>query len=42
MTNFYRNVCMMGGYLLLFVTGAGKYSIAKLGLTAPSLRTPAL
>jgi len=42
MINFYKNVCIMGGYLLLYITGAGKYSIdAKLGLTVPSLKTPA-
>jgi len=42
MINFYKNVCIMGGFLLLYVTGAGRYSIdAKLGLTAPELRTPA-
>ena len=29
--NFYKNVSIMGGFLLLYVTGAGKYSIdAKL------------
>jgi putative oxidoreductase len=33
MTNFYKNISIMGGFLLLYVTGAGKYSIdAKLGL----------
>jgi putative oxidoreductase len=32
MINFYKNVSIMGGLLLLFVTGAGRYSIdAKLG-----------
>jgi putative oxidoreductase len=31
MINFYKNVSIMGGLLLLYVTGAGKYSIdAKL------------
>jgi putative oxidoreductase len=40
MINFYKNVCIMGGFLLLYVTGAGKYSLdAKLGLTVPLLRT---
>ena len=40
MINFYKNVCIMGGYLLLYVTGAGKYSVdEKLGLTVPSLLT---
>ncbi|MBV8235665.1 MAG: DoxX family protein [Planctomycetaceae bacterium] len=30
--NFYKNVSIMGGFLLLYVTGAGKYSLdAKLG-----------
>jgi putative oxidoreductase len=28
--NFYKNLCIMGGFLLLFVTGAGKYSIDAL------------
>jgi len=33
MTNFYKNVSITGGFFLLYVTGAGKYSIdAKLGL----------
>jgi putative oxidoreductase len=33
MTNFYKNISIIGGFLLLYVTGAGKYSIdAKLGL----------
>jgi putative oxidoreductase len=27
MINFYKNVSIMGGLLLLYVTGAGKYSI---------------
>jgi putative oxidoreductase len=32
MINFYKNVSIMGGLLLLYVTGAGKYSVdAKLG-----------
>ena len=26
-TNFYKNVSIMGGFLLLFITGAGKYSL---------------
>ena len=40
MINFYKDVCIMGRYLLLFVTGAGKYSIdAKLGLTAEAAPT---
>ncbi|HUB45433.1 MAG TPA: DoxX family protein [Acetobacteraceae bacterium] len=30
--NFFKNISIMGGFLLLFVTGAGKYSIdAMLG-----------
>jgi putative oxidoreductase len=34
MTNFYKNVSIAGGFLLLYITGAGKYSLdAKLGLT---------
>lgn len=33
MTNFYKNISIMGGFLLLYITGAGKYSVdAKLGL----------
>jgi putative oxidoreductase len=33
---FYKNLCIMGGFLLLFMTGAGKYSIdALLGIAAP-------
>jgi putative oxidoreductase len=36
MDSFYKNVSIMGGYLLLYVTGAGKYSIDALyGLAAP-------
>ncbi len=27
MDNFYKNISIMGGFLLLYVTGAGKYSI---------------
>lgn len=29
MINFYKNVAICGGFLLLWVTGAGKYSIDK-------------
>jgi putative oxidoreductase len=33
MTNFYKNISIMGGFLLLYITGAGKYSVdAKLRL----------
>lgn len=33
---FYKNLSIMGGFLLLFITGAGKYSIdALLGFAAP-------
>ena len=41
MINFYKNLSIMGGFLLLYVTGAGKYSIdARLGRTgAAPLRT---
>ena len=41
MINFYKNVCIMGGFLLLYITGAGKYSIdARLGSAdAPPLRS---
>jgi putative oxidoreductase len=30
MEEFYKNLSIMGGYLLLFITGAGKYSIDAL------------
>jgi putative oxidoreductase len=30
--NFYKNICIIGGFLLLYVTGPGKYSLdAMLG-----------
>ena len=30
--NFYKNVSIIGGFLLLYVTGAGRYSVdARLG-----------
>jgi putative oxidoreductase len=33
MTNFYKNISIMGGFMLLYITGAGKYSVdAKLRL----------
>jgi putative oxidoreductase len=33
---FYKDLCIVGGFLLLYVTGAGKYSIdALLGIAAP-------
>jgi len=33
---FYKDLGLMGGFLLLFITGAGKYSIdALLGIAAP-------
>jgi putative oxidoreductase len=33
MESFYKNLSIMGGFLLLYITGAGKYSIdATLGL----------
>jgi putative oxidoreductase len=36
MDGFYKNLSIMGGFLLLSMTGAGKYSIdALLGITAP-------
>jgi putative oxidoreductase len=38
MEAFYKNLSIMGGYLLLYITGAGKYSIdAWLGISAPYL-----
>jgi len=36
MDGFYKNLSIMGGFLLLFITGAGKYSIDFLyGVAAP-------
>ena len=36
MDGFYKNVSIMGGFLLLYITGAGKYSIDGLfGVGAP-------
>ena len=36
MENFYKNLSIMGGFLLLYMTGAGKYSIdAWYGIAAP-------
>ena len=36
MDSFYKNLSIMGGFLLLYITGAGKYSIDELcGITAP-------
>jgi putative oxidoreductase len=36
MENFYKNLSIMGGFLLLYITGAGKYSIDVLcGSAAP-------
>ena len=35
--NFYKNISIIGGFLLLYVTGAGRYSVdARLGLANPS------
>lgn len=37
--NFYKNVSIVGGFLLLYVTGAGRYSVdAALGRSAPVAR----
>ena len=37
--NFYKNIAIIGGFLLLYVTGAGKYSVdARLGQAEPSPR----
>jgi putative oxidoreductase len=43
MINFFKNVSILGGFLLLYVTGAGRYSVdARLGLAeAPPLRPKA-
>src|SRR6476646_5295440 len=36
MDSFYKNLSIMGGFLLLYITGAGRYSIDELcGVTAP-------
>ena len=36
MEGFYKNLSIMGGFLLLYISGAGKYSIdALLGIAAP-------
>ena len=36
MDGFYKNLSIIGGFLLLFMTGAGKYSIdALFGIAAP-------
>jgi putative oxidoreductase len=36
MDGFYKNLSVMGGFLLLYLTGPGKYSIdALLGIAAP-------
>jgi putative oxidoreductase len=36
MEAFYKNLCIMGGFLLLYITGAGKYSIdVSCGIAAP-------
>ena len=36
MEGFYKNLSIMGGFLLLYITGAGKYSIDELwGIAAP-------
>jgi putative oxidoreductase len=36
MDSFYKNLAIMGGFLLLYMTGAGKYSIdAWCGIAAP-------
>jgi putative oxidoreductase len=35
--NFYKNISIIGGFLLLYVTGAGRYSVdARLGPANPS------
>ena len=36
MDSFYKNLSIMGGFLLLYVTGAGKYSVDGLfSIAAP-------
>jgi len=41
MINFYKNISIIGGFIVLYVTGPGKYSAdARLGLAgAPPLRS---
>ncbi len=39
MVNFYKNLAIIGGYLLLAVTGAGRYSFDHRSVAVPS--TPA-
>jgi len=40
LTHFYKNVSIMGGFALLYVTGAGKYSVdARIGLGRPAAPT---
>ena len=37
--NFYKNISIIGGFLLLYITGAGKYSMdARFGWVEPSPR----
>jgi putative oxidoreductase len=37
--NFYKNISIIGGFLLLYVTGAGKYSVdARMGWANPTSR----
>jgi putative oxidoreductase len=41
MINFYKNVSMFGGFMLLYLTGPGKYSVdARLGLAGTSPLRP--
>jgi putative oxidoreductase len=36
MDGFFKDLCIIGGFLLLYITGAGKYSMDALcGITAP-------
>jgi putative oxidoreductase len=36
MDGFYKNLSIMGGFLLLYITGAGKYSVDALcSIAAP-------
>jgi uncharacterized membrane protein YphA (DoxX/SURF4 family) len=34
--NFYKNLAIMAAYLLLAITGAGRYSLDHRGASAPS------
>jgi putative oxidoreductase len=37
MEGFYKNLSVVGGFLLLYITGAGRYSIDAIAARVPSL-----